>query len=181
MTGWELGLQTAGIVFQVVGLVAVAVGIWAAWSENAAPDDNLLTRIVDRPLRFVWVNVLRRRPRPTVVQLGLAEEIELTDAVSVVKIRGLDPNGTTEDQLRQIKSEADQAWMKANEATAGVEQVRKSLDRLAAYVDRQDAAVQTAVKDRARMETVDGIPLAVVGLVATALGTVLQYVAAFLS
>jgi hypothetical protein len=63
MTGWELGLQTAGIVFQVVGLVAVAVGIWAAWSENAAPDDNLLTRIVDRPLRFVWVNVLRRRPR----------------------------------------------------------------------------------------------------------------------
>ena len=37
MTGWELGLQTAGIVFQVVGLAAVAVGIWAAWSENAAP------------------------------------------------------------------------------------------------------------------------------------------------
>ena len=107
--------------------------------------------------------------------------MELTDAVSVVKIRGLDPNGTTEDQLRQIKSEADQAWMKANEATAGVEQVRKSLDRLAAYVDRQDATVQTAVKDRARMETVEGIPLAVVGLVATALGTGLQYVAAFLS
>ena len=44
-----------------------------------------------------------------------------------VKIRGLDPNGTTEDQLRQIKSEADQAWMKANESTAGVEQVRTNV------------------------------------------------------
>jgi hypothetical protein len=32
MSGWELGLQTAGVVFQVVGLVAVAVGIGKAWA-----------------------------------------------------------------------------------------------------------------------------------------------------
>ena len=179
VTGAEFWWQTFGVVFQVLGLGAAAFGVGKAWVDNAGPDDRLTARIVGPPLRWFWVKLLRRRPRPTVVQVGLVDEMEMTDAVSLVRIRGLNPAATPEDQLRQVKGEVDEAWMKANEASAGVERVQQAVDRLAAYVDRQDTAVQDGIKDQARTETVDGIPLAFLGLVATAVGTGLQYIAAF--
>jgi hypothetical protein len=153
--GWELGFQTTGFVFQVIGLLVAAVGVGKAWLDHAGPDDRLLARIVGPPLRWFWVKMLRRRPRPRPVQVDFADEVGLTDAVSLVGIRALDPAATIEDQLRQVKGEVDQAWTKANDANAAAERVQKAVDRLAVCIDQLDAAVQTAIRDRARTETVD--------------------------
>jgi len=114
--GSEFGWQTAGVIFQVLGLAAAAVGIWAAWAENVAPDDSLLARIVGPPIEFVRVKVLHQKPRG----------------------------------VRHFGS-GDGAFMFEGSAVG-----------IAPRMLRNDA------------------PLAVVGLFATALGTVFQYVAGFL-
>ena len=158
MTGAEFGWQTAGLVFQVLGLVLAAVGIGQAWAEHALPGDSLAARIVGPPVRFIWTKVLRQRPRPRVVTGTIDSAIGVESAATIIATRGLRPDGTTDDHVRQVKAEVDQAWTKANEAHAAAERAQAAVDRLAAYVDRQDGAVQEAERERERAETVEGIP-----------------------
>jgi hypothetical protein len=179
MSGWELGLATAGVVFQVLGLAAVAAGVGKTWAENAEAGDSLVERIAGPPIRFVWRKVFRQASH-AVVHRGSADGVVLAEGeASGVVTRGLAADASPADQLSQVKAEVDAAWLKAHSAQAVGERALKGIERLQLYVDKQDVAVQDGLKSQMRKQAADGVPLAVVGLAATGVGTLLQYLGAF--
>lgn len=146
------------------------------WDEG----ESLAERIFGPVIRFVWVNVLRRKSGPRTVHLAAADLAIGVDFGSVVVSRGLRTDAPLADQVQQIKQEADQAARAAAAAQAAADRALAVIERTREYVDRQDVAVQDSLRESSRRQAVDGVPVAVVGLVFTALGTLVQYVAGFL-
>ena len=123
--------------------------------------------------------LLRQRPRGVEHHLSADAAVMSEGSATAIVTRGLRTDAPLDEQVQQVKRETDEARIAAAAAQAAADRALAAVERTRAYVDQRDAAVQAAINDRARTETVEGIPLAVVGLAATALGTALQYVAGF--
>lgn len=177
--GAELVLETIAVVLQVVGLITVAVGLGRAWAEN--PDDaSLAGRIFGPPIRFVWHTLLGAPRWPTRVT-STRDAVWAIDELRAVRTRGLDPAAPLHEQVGQVKREVDEAAAVAYEAMNLSERAHRKIESLELATNSRIDVTRAELQDTARREAANGVPVALVGLLATMAGTLTQYAAGFLS
>lgn len=176
MNAWEIAATSAGAGLDLFGLALTGIGLFFTWQDHAAGEPFLPAMWAEFTGLVSRLAQRRRRVTTTVgTAWGLAE---VTGHVHGVV--GFPPGATVEQQILQLKEELDRVSAHAARAVFETEQIRKQVTRFRDETSERLNNLDADVRERLREQTLRGLPLAVLGLALTFVGTLAQ-VAATLS
>lgn len=162
---------TVGVLVEVVGVSLTAFGIAQTWRDHAGGDS--FWAALGHDLRRLLDSVLRRKP--PAVQGSVATLLPSMTALGHATVSvSLPPDSTIEEKLDQLKQEVNRAAAIAGQAKAAAGRNAKNLEKVEERLSQQISRVQADTSSRLRQLTLEGLPLAVLGLVVSALGTLIQ-------
>lgn len=168
-------LIVLGFLIEALGLGLTGTGLWQTWRANAAGRDFLPAR-VRRWVDWVKHSVLRR-PRPSISVSANAVLPPLEMVGHITAKQTFTEYMTIDEKVNVVQANAlaalQSAGNLASELRAERRQRSESDDRLSARIQ----GTEHQVREFARSMVVDGIPLAVLGVVLTTIGLLLQTIA----
>lgn len=168
-------------VLQIGGLITAAVDLGQTWARQPGEHPSLPGRIFRPLLLFIWTKVFRR---PWKVDLHVADVMLSADGLSSATgtaTVGLRTDAPLAEQIAQLKSEVDGARIRADQAYAESAALRVALEQHRRATTVSLDHLRTEMQDWVRQQSAEAVPLAVVGLSATALGTLIQLVIALVA
>lgn len=164
-----------GFVLEALGLAMASWGLWRTWRRNA-DDRAFWPRQVRRPFAWLRRQVLRRKTATVEPKANTARGgFQLGG--TAFSTHALNADMTIDEKIEAVQANA----MAARKAVVMAElQIREEASirkRHIAELRQRIASVEVDAASYARQLVVDGVPQAILGLAAAALGLVLQGVA----
>ncbi len=170
MDPWQI-VASFGVGLDLLGITLTGVGLYFTWHDHA---------LGEAFLPAMWSEVkdvasrLARRPGPTIIRGGMAMEGSGEFSGYGHGVMPFPPDATVEDQITQLKEQLDNLGGAVAKAQHDADRAHRVADKHAQRLGERVDTLDADVRDRLREQTLRGLPLAVLGLVLTGLGTVLQ-------
>lgn len=173
MDPWQIATVIFGVGLDLLGVTLTGVGLFFTWRDHALGEEFFPA---------MWSEVkelarrLARRPRSVVVHGATATgTIEFSGHAHGVV--GLRADATVEERIGQLKEELDRVSGAVAKAQHEAEQARKLAAKYAQELGERLDRLDEDVRDRLREQTLRGLPLAILGLMLTGVGTAIQLAA----
>ena len=168
-------LMGFGFLFEFIGLVVAACGLFHTWHDNAG-GRPFFWAWVGRVSAWVSVKVFHHEPRQHEAQASVTNTWGLS--VSVDQAKRLSDDMTSAEKFEAIQTNAIKALEFAAEARDAVSQEKRDRTAAISELASQINNTKTDVTSFARNLVVDGIRPAACGLFMAAIGLLLQATAA---
>lgn len=168
-------LFVIGFVIEAAGLTLTAIGLWRTWRANTDGREPLwpwLRRCSD----FLLYKVLRRKREPITLSVGTGRIGHRAGSATVYGHQPLSDEMTIDQKIEAVQANALSALDSAARAHSAVGKERSEREHALKGFEERISGTEADLRDYAKRLVVDGIPMAVSGLVVTGVGLLVQTV-----